>query len=52
MEKIKRISISVPEVLFNEFEKIREEIGERKRSRAVAEALYEYVSLNEGIKLE
>jgi len=52
MERIKRISVSIPEILFKEFENVREIVGEKKRSRAVAEALYEYISVNRWTKLE
>jgi len=52
MERIKRISVSIPEMLFKEFENVREIVGEKKRSRAVAEALYEYISVNRWTKLE
>ena len=52
MEKIKRMSASIPASLFEEFERTRKELGEKKRSRAIAEAIYEYISINRWTKLE
>ncbi len=43
-EKVKRISVTIPENLFKEFEEATHAIGYKKRSKAISDAIQKFVA--------
>ena len=43
-EKVVRISVTIPEKLYREFESVAKKTGFKKRSKAVSEALKDFIS--------